>query len=125
MKIINWFKNLFYVVKDYHIHKLVFNTNIDDLNKRMAWLETQTSHAVNIIKERTEISADIRLRGPNRNQIIIIGRYKKRDYVEVFTTTDKQLDQLIPHLKHLEKFGVIEKVDAPTGFKAIFKRDKF
>ncbi len=68
----NWIKELLYIVKNYKTdQKLVFK-KIDVNRKR---LEERIKKAEKIIKDRTDISADIHLKSCSRNQIIVTGRY--------------------------------------------------
>lgn len=121
--IIEWFKNLFYVVKNY---KDDYSTMINDFNyvhEQMSWHHKEIKDATNLIKERTEISTDIHLRGHDRNQIIVVGRYRKQDYVQVFTTNDNDMNNLINQLRDMQQYGVVEKIDAAPSVKFIINRE--
>jgi hypothetical protein len=73
-----------------------------------------------IIKERTDIAADIHFSG--KNHIIVIGQYKNTGYVQTYSVNTEDLHQLIQQLKHMEQFGVVRTVDAPPTFRGAFRK---
>ena len=99
-KMINWIQNLKEIVASHskldHIVKS-YQTDIRVLNNRM-------KEATDLIKDRTDISADVHLHGHNRNQIIVTGRYRSHDYVQVFTVADNELKTLIDTLREMQRY---------------------
>lgn len=76
-----------------------------------------------IVRERTEISADVGFDHRAGNTVIICGRYQNRDYVNVFTVRTDDLAEFINHLKNLQRYGAVRRLDAPIGFRAAIERE--
>lgn len=121
-----WFKTLFRIVRDYDklAEQVKMNTDQNRITK------TRTEHAVNLadesrrlIKERTTVHADVHRRHNTPNQIITIGHYRGQDYVQCFSVVDRDFTELMYRLKDMEKYGVVEKVDAWPQFSAVIKDD--
>jgi pentose-5-phosphate-3-epimerase len=106
---IKWVKKLLYIVEN-------FDTCQRIMYKRI-------SNAENFIRERTDVSADVHLTNCNPNQIIVVGRYRNADYVQVFTLADNELKNLIEQLKEMQRYGVVSKIDAPYGMRAVIDKE--
>jgi len=116
---LNWFKKLKEIVACHRQLMHLSGSYEDDL----VWLNRKINAAEQIIKDRTDISADVHFHGHNRNQIIVTGRYRKMDYVQVFTLADNELASLINQLRDMERFGVVDKVDAIRDMKYVIERE--
>jgi len=101
-----WFKKLKSIVTRHQDEISFLHHRIDVLEK--------------IIKERTDIAADIRFSG--RNHIIVIGQYKNTGYVQTYSVNTEDLHQFIQHLKQMERFGKVRTVDAPPTFRGAFSK---
>ena len=104
---IKWLKKLRRIVKDYDKDRTILRVRIEE--------------AEDMIRARTQIHADIHMKSPN--QIIVVGRYHNRDYVQVFSLSTDDLVGLIEHFRHLEKYGHMARIDAPLSLKAAFEPD--
>lgn len=113
---INWFKKLNYIVKHYDEDKIVMLDRIRSADLRIR-------DGVQIIKDRTTINADISPSMRDPSQIITIGRYNGRDYVQVFSIHDDDFRGLIQHLREMERYGTVSKIDAPYGFEYVIEQD--
>lgn len=113
---IKFIKKLIKIVNEYDI-------NIESIQKRYNSLNIKVNEAIKVIKYRTEINADIRLHGPNRNQIIVVGRYRNKDYIEVYTITDKDVNYIVDQLKEMQKYGVVNKIDSVPMLKKAISRN--
>lgn len=79
----------------------------------------------NEFRSRTDIHADIAWNKRSGNTIIIAGRYKNRDYVQVFDVQVETLAEMVELLKRWEhQYGHVRTLDAPPGFKAIFEHGR-
>ena len=78
------------------------------------------------INERTTVHADIGYKGTG-SQIIVVGRYRNRDYVRSFSVRGESLSSLIEMLKQEEHNAGVGKFDMIGGieFSAVYDRDKF
>lgn len=125
MGIITWFKKLFYIIKYYDIEHETIKNRLYELYIETQRATKKSQEAVRIIRERTEVSADLHLTGSDRNQVIVVGRYRNRDFVQVYTLTNNDCENIINILRDMQKYGIVEKIDAPYGFKQILERDLF
>ncbi len=115
-KCILWFKKLFLIVKDY-------DSDMIKAYDMIRACELKVSDGVNIIKERTDIHADIHLGNRNESQVIMVGRYNGRDYIQTFNLNDDDFGEIISRLRGMEKYGVVRRVDAVPGLKACIEQD--
>ena len=113
---INWFKKLFYIVKHYDEDK------IEMLDKIRA-ADLRIRDGVQLIKDRTNIHADVHARLNHPTQIIAIGRYNGRDYIQIFSIHDDDFKGLIHRLKEMELYGNLQRVDAPIEFRGIIDQE--
>jgi hypothetical protein len=90
-------KKLFQIVKEYDSDK--------------AELKNRISHATEFIKDRTEIHSDVYMNSPH--QVIMIGRYKNRDHVEIYEVGEGDFAELIDHLKKLKPYTTPGRFDSP------------
>jgi len=116
-------KKLIHITKNYDSDILKQKEEMLRILNKVTWNEKTCITAKNLIRDRTEIDADIHFHGNNRNQIITIGRYRKRDYVQVFTTNNNDFSCLIDQLRNMQKYGVVEKVDIIPSMRFIIDRE--
>lgn len=116
-KVVKWFRKLKRIINSY-------DENIKRVtSKADAAFETSTrafqyaKNAESFIKERTDVSADIGVRGPST--IILTGIYKNREYVEIFDMPQKDFNHFVQHLKELKKYHQVKSIDAPYGMRAV------
>jgi hypothetical protein len=78
------------------------------------------------ISENTTVHADIHYKGEG-TQIIVVGRYRNKDYVRAFTVRQESLSSLIEMLKIEEKYAKVGRFDMVGGmdFSAVYDRDEF
>lgn len=107
--LVRWIKKLKRIVRDYD-------------KDRNALLRT-IQRAEDLIRDRTEINVDGSFHGDDRNQIIVVGRYRKMDYVQVYTLNDRDLDGLIDQLREMQRYGVVNKIDALFQMKEVIERE--
>ena len=113
---INWFKKLFYIIKHYDEDKIEIFDKIQSANLRIR-------DGVQLIKDRTNIHADVHARLNSPTQVIAIGRYNGRDYVQVFSIHNNDFKGLIHQLKDMEQYGNLRRVDAPIEFLGVLDQD--
>ena len=116
---INWIKKLRHIV-------LSYDTTIEMLQQKITKAEFTAAHAIRraesaeeFIRVRTEVSIDLGVRGPNT--IIITGRYKNRDYVEIFDIQNQDMNYLVDMLRSMKRHHIIRTIDGPFAMKSIFE----
>lgn len=115
MEIIEWFKKLFVLVSEYDYERARMRREMDILLQRILAAE-------NVIIERTRFHADVHLKGED-SAIIVVGRYRDRDYVKVFNVDIDKFSDLVDHLKELERYAKRGKLDVPPLVDAVIKRE--
>jgi hypothetical protein len=103
----NWLKKLAFIVKNYDKHQQDAIARMDEIRRMM--------------RERTEVSADINYAGIG-NHIIVVGRYKDVDHAQCFTVDSNQFAQTVERLRELRKFAKLGRTDVPPAFSASFRR---
>lgn len=78
------------------------------------------------IGERTTVHADIGYKGTG-SQIIVVGRYRNKDYVRSFNVRQENLSNIIEMLKIEEKNAGVGNWDMIGGmeFSAVYDRERF
>ena len=104
---ISWIKKLIGIVKNY-------DSDRETLRVRIAQAEQ-------VIRDRTDVHADVHYK--SENQIIVVGRYKNRDYVQTYSVCSGDFHALIQQLRDMERYGHISRIDAPPAMRAVFEHD--
>jgi len=112
---IKWFKKLFRIVKNYDTDRCEAAKTESAHRTR---LHKQVREAKKYIRDRTDVSADVHFKDGARNTIIVTGRYRGRDYVEVFTIAEPDLHGLIQQLREMRRYTHIRHVDTPPTMRA-------
>lgn len=112
MNIIEWIKTLFQIVREYKQLKY----DLEAARKRAEF-------AVQIIQERTDLHVDMAFTKQSHTNVILVGRYRGRDYVEVHTIDEKTFEELIPMLKDMEQSSRLRRFDAPFHMKSIVENE--
>ncbi len=116
---INWIKKLLRIVRDYDSNLSAIKDRQETENNTMRRVLVE---GIRLIKERTDISANVNLGNRSPNQVIVIGRYKNADYVQVYTLETNDLAHLIGQLREMQKHGVVSKIDAASSVRAIIDK---
>lgn len=102
---ITWFKKLFEIVRDYDQRNDYNTQRVIDLEK--------------ILRDRTSLNVDIHHKG--LNHVIMVGRYKNTDWIQTYTIDGKDFHHLVDQLKHMQRYGVVDRVDAPPQMSAAIR----
>lgn len=119
-------KTAWYLVNNYHEDILKIKANLENHSAILHQHETVILDARNEIIERTTVNADVHVK-ENSAQIVVIGRYRNADYVNIFSVRNSELNHLIERLKGMEQsmLGRMRHVDAVPNFKSvIFREDR-
>lgn len=115
MKLLNKIKNKF-------IFKVQDLLGITRNKIKIHHLLNEVSELQKVIKERTEYHVDVHTR--SNSQVILIGRFRNRDFIKCYNIPDKELDFLINHCKELEKHAQLKGLDAWPTISACIKSNK-
>ncbi len=106
LKFTNWFKTLFFIVRNY-------KHDISLLKKRM-------TDATQLIKDRTTVHADITPSNSYPHTIVLIGEYRNRDYVNVHHVDKDLFRTYIENLSDYNKhYGRRGRIDVPPTMDCV------
>lgn len=76
-----------------------------------------------LVRDRTTLHADISMTGRDPSFVILVGRYRSRDYVQTFHLPSEDFGGLVDQCVHMSrKLGRWGRLDAPPVFHAAFER---
>lgn len=102
--IANWFKQLFYIVRNY-------DKDLDLYMQRIHNLEVQNAKLTRIIRSRTQVSSEVSHHGSSPHVVVLTGVYKNRDYVEIFNVTTDDFRELVELLRRIEEHAQLNRLD--------------
>ncbi|MCJ7434044.1 MAG: hypothetical protein MUO77_11205 [Anaerolineales bacterium] len=94
---LKFFKKLSWLVKNY-------DADMTRMGRRIAAAE-------NVIRERTEVHADIHMKSPA--QVIMIGQYRGKDFVNIYDVGQGDFETLLRHLKEVNRYATPGRFDMP------------
>ena len=115
-----WRKTLLYIVKNYSQLAI----RMDELTSSHIRVENNVNEAVDVIRERTGWHADVRAYDRDYpNQIIVIGNYRGRDYIEIFNIPADGFRGVVEHCKDVSRFARRGTIDAMPEMKAVIDKE--
>lgn len=111
---IGWVRRLFNIVKTYHANMQVIAKHVDDL-------EHEVAEVLRYVKRATKVHVDVGVSQKDITQVVIIGRYRGRDYVNTFNLRPGSIDELIDRLTQMSRYAGIGRIDAPHNIDATIK----
>ena len=106
---IKWFRELKFIVKYYRQHQRYLESEIAQINK--------------ILRQVTDVHVDLSPGPYYPTTVITIGRYKGRDYVDIFQIRDEDLKYIVNILRDMRRHAKIRRVDAPIEFKGLIDHE--
>lgn len=93
--------------------------NHSDIYGYVNWLEKR-------INERTTVHTDIGWKG-DQTQVIVVGRYRGKDYVRAFNVRPDSFHDLIDMLKEQERYAKVGRFDMVGNmeFSAVYPNKEF
>ena len=88
------------------------------LREDVEHLTTRVRTLERIIKSVTEIDVDLAGHVKGRNTIIMIGRYRDRDLIQVFDVSGYDFKSILHILRDLRRQGQLNVIDMPYGMDA-------
>ena len=116
---IKWLKKLRHSVNDYDRLQGEFETlesEVDSLTSRINYLQE-------CVGDRTTAHIDLSAMGRDPHQIVLIGQYRKHDYVNIYTVDAREFESIREHLQELRRHNRIGRIDASPPMKAVIERD--
>lgn len=114
---ISWIKNLFRIVREY-------DGNFNRVVQFVEATRKEVDNATHYIKKATKIHVDIAATPAKlETTVILCGRYRGKDHVQVFSLRPGDMPNLIDQLKHMQRAGEVVTIDAMHGLDATIKRE--
>ena len=86
-------------------------------------LRMSLDHTRDIMKQRTTVHADLSPHMKSPHQIITIGRYKNKDYIQVYSVTGESFSYMVGMLRDMRRHGEVGIIDAPHGSECFIRED--
>jgi len=128
---IKWFKKLFYIVKhfdDIHHTQSMINAQVDgaliEQHSLIKYFGNEVEAGVRTIKDRTELHVDVSpMNHGDPHQIILIGKYHNRDYIQTYSVAPEDFRHLIDVCKDMQRYARRGRIDAIPEMKAIINEE--
>lgn len=106
-------RTLWQIAKTYDEDKA---TLLDNVRRELRTVE-------DLVRDRTTLHADISMTGRDPSFVILVGRYRNRDYVQTFYLPEADFHELVGRCIHMSRtLGRWGRLDAPPVFHAAFER---
>lgn len=120
---IKLFKKIKRIIDTFDDRLQTLHSEINHVSMTSEGARNYAKESRDYIKSKTEVAADVHLMGQDRSQIIVVGRYNKRDYVEVFSVPDNELRTLIEQLREMQEYGVVRRLDTPPTMRSFIDNE--
>lgn len=129
---ITWISALFRLVRDYQrvSHDLPGEQPLwrvanmaSYASKDLPRVEKLGKAALDLIRDRTTAHMDLSPGGRDPNTVILVGRYRSQDFVQVYSFEAKDFEALVAQMRDASRQGVVGRVDALPAFRAVIDRD--
>jgi len=110
-EVVNKGKKLWHIAAVYDSDRKQLRSVVDEVHRRLG--------------EHTVIHGDLHYK--EQDMIIVVGRYRNRDYVRAFFVDPKSFRELIEILKQVEPYSRVGHFDTPgyIPFSAVYDREQF
>lgn len=113
---IAWLRNLFYIVRNYRGDLTMIVRGVDTCLARTEIVERYVRKAT---KAHIDIPANMQ---DDYTRVIIIGKYRGKDHVQIFNLRPGSIDILMNQLRDLQRYADVVRVDSPFEIDATVKR---
>ncbi len=110
---IGWLRRLFSIVQSYHYNISIIGQELDAAQK-------EVSEVLRYVKRATKVHVDVGVMA-DATQVIVIGKYRGRDYVNTFTLKELAINDLVERLTHMSRYANIGRIDTPLNVDATLK----
>ena len=110
-----WFRNLFYIVGNYRNDLTMICNGVDECRE-------VAMTAQRYIKRATKVHVDVDPTSAGFTQVVVIGRYRGKDHVQIFSLRPDSIDMLIEQLREMQRYCEVGRIEAPLDINATMKR---
>lgn len=108
-------RNLYYIAHNYRQDLNLIVNGVDSCRAQLGIVESY-------VKRATKVHVDIPGDMQNYTRVVVIGRYRGKDHVQIFSLRPGSIDGLIEQLREMQRYAEIGRVDAPLEIDATVKR---
>ena len=94
---------------------------VANYDSEMGALRTTVADSVQCIRERTDIGVDVSVNGRDPCYVVVVGKYRDRDYVRTFSVRPDDLAHLVQLLQRMQETACIRYIDAPPTVKGAIR----
>lgn len=123
-KLIEWFQELKYIVRNYHSDLAAKEQQIRDLKRQLEGLGQESYRMHQILKAHTDMGVDISYSRKESSWIILVGRFKGQDYVQTFALDSEDFEGMIHSCREMQKTAVLRRCDAPPIFRSVLESER-
>lgn len=123
-KLIEWFQELKYIVRNYASDIAKKDQQILDLRKQLAAASQKADRTNQLLRDRTDMGVDISYSRKEDSWVILVGRFKGQDYVQTFSMNSENFDGMIQICREMQKTAVLRRCDAPPIFRSVLERER-
>lgn len=116
---IAWVKKLLWVVRNFEAVK----ATADKALAQAKHAEQAADDVVRLVHDRTTVHMDLSPGGHDPNVVILVGRYRGHDFVQVYSFHARDFEAMVEQMRAGARQGHIGRVDAPPALKAVIDRD--
>jgi len=92
----------------------------DDYDSDIRVLERRIETATDLIRDRTNVHVDIAPSARQPHQVIVIGRYRGKDYIQTYSIHEDSFVGLVHQLKDMERhYGAVKRVDCTPHMRVV------
>jgi hypothetical protein len=93
------------------------------LAKRLEILTDRTLSAEKLIRDRTEVNADVAYHPKGLSTVIVMGRYRNNDFVQTYSVESPVFHSIVERLRSESRYGNVSFIDAPPAIKQFIKQE--
>ena len=113
---IKWFKELFRIVREYDGTISALEVSANDATYRISDINK-------FLTGNTSINVDVAPHHMDTHNIIMIGEYGNRDYIQTFNMSGDSFERLLKVVRDLSQYGHIDRVDIVPAMREIFEQE--
>jgi len=111
------------IVQYYDADRESMSIDIDDSRTRADWAVDIANAAERVIRERTTLNVDMHCHKQAENQIIMIGRYNGKDFIQTYRVLSDDFKGLMHQLREMERYAYVDKIDSVPMMRQVIDQE--
>lgn len=76
-----------------------------------------------LVLDRTTVHMDVSASPRDKNVVILVGRYDRRDYIRCYSFSSERFEDMVRQMHLAARDGVVGRIDAPPAFEAVIRHE--